>query len=65
MKTILFVLLIILSSCSQKVYDNSLSDQRKKHTQRIVSRDITEGRIYLFTCIGLGMWLGVNVFKKY
>lgn len=65
MKKTLFGLLfmMIISSCSQKVYDNSLQDQRKKHTQKIVQKDITKTRIFIFVCVGLGLWIGANITK--
>lgn len=60
---VLLLLLAILSSCSRKVYDNTLPDQRKKHTQRVVQKDITKTRVFIFVCVGLGLWIGANVTK--
>ena len=60
----MFGLLFMASSCSPKIYTNSLMDQRKQYTQKITSKDITKGRIFIFTCIGLGLWIGANVAKN-
>lgn len=54
---------LLLMSCSQRTFTTSLQDQRKKHTQKIVQKDIAHGRIFLFVCIGLGIYIATNVEK--
>jgi hypothetical protein len=61
---VLLILLFSLNACYPKVYTNSLIDQRKKHTQKVTSKDISKGRIFIFTCIGLGLWISANVVKN-
>lgn len=66
MRLIVFGLLfmIILSSCSQRIYTDSLQDQRKKHTQKVTSKDISKGRIFVFVCIGMGIFISSNLIKE-
>lgn len=62
MKTI--ILLLLLCSCSQRIYTDSLQDQRKKHTQKITSKDIAEGRIAIFVCIGIIIYIDATFSKE-
>lgn len=58
------VLALCLTACSSRVYTNSLSDQRIKHTQRITSKDVSKGRIFCFVGFGLALWLALNFEQK-
>jgi len=64
MVTMFLLLFMVITSCSPKIYTYSLQDQRNKHTQKIVQKDITKGRIFVFACIGIGLWIGANVVKE-
>jgi len=56
-------LLVIMCGCSQKTYTSSLVDQRKKHTQKITSKDVKNTRLVMFTCIALGIYIH-SIFVK-